>query len=214
LENGKTYIYINDKRYIQCLKLLLTLRKEHQFDSIDQMEFSNLHRVKDSHETTVGITAEEEFTAHCSSLQAFAENNYDTKLLHRSISFPLLKKLYEVGDPIAQKIFVSELKKRCENGHPRTILFLIEDNYLSYLGDNWFVDQLNDPDSKVVENLITWIEKNSILHYLPAIDIFSNFSNYIYNKNERIFYIKIKKVIYPCVDTAKLLLIEEIFNPN
>jgi len=27
-------------------------------------------------------------------------------------------------------------------------------------------------------------------------------------------YKKIKKVIYPCVDTAKLLLIEEIFNPN
>ena len=179
LENGKTYIYINNKRYIQCLKLLLTLRKEHQFDSIDQMEFSNLYHVKDSHETTVDITAKEEFTAHCSSLQAFAENNYNTNLLHRSISFQLLKKLYEVDDPVAKIKFIPELKKRCENGHPRMILFLIEDKYLLYLGDNWFIDQLNNPDSKVVENLTIWIEKNSILHYLPALDIF--FKHFVYH---------------------------------
>jgi len=125
LQDDKTYVYINNKRYIQCLKLLLTLRKEHQFDSIDQMEFSNLHHIKDSHETTIDITAEEEFTAHCSSLQAFAENNYNTNLLHRSISFQLLKKLYEVGDPIALKKFISELKKRCENGHPEQFFFLL-----------------------------------------------------------------------------------------
>ncbi len=66
----------------------------------------------------------------------------------------------------------------------------------------------------MVENLITWIEKDSILHYLPALDIFSNFSSYISNKNENIIYKKIQKVIYPCVDNSKFILIEELFNPD
>lgn len=212
LQDNKTHIFINNKRYIQCLRLVLTLQEEFEFDSIDQMQFSSLRRIDNDHEKTIDITIEEEFMAHCSNLQAWAENYYDTNLLHRSIAFSLLKKLYEVGDPIAKKTFISEIKKRCEEGHPRAIFFLIEDNYMRYLGDDWFVDQLNNPDSKVVENLIKWIEKNSMLHYLPALDIFSNFSNYIHKKNERIIYKKIKKVIYSCVDTAKLSFIELTFN--
>lgn len=111
------------------------------------MEFSSLHTLRDSENLAIEITKEEEFMAHCSNMQAWVEYKYDTALLHRSLSFPLLKKLHEVGDPIAKKVFLKEIKKRFEKGHPRTIHFLVEERFHEYLGNGWFIDQLNDPDS-------------------------------------------------------------------
>ncbi|KKN50191.1 hypothetical protein LCGC14_0635370, partial [marine sediment metagenome] len=43
------------------------------------------------------ITPEAEFWGHCSNFQVWAEQNYDTRLLHSNLSFPLLKKLTEIG---------------------------------------------------------------------------------------------------------------------
>lgn len=62
------------------------------------------------------ITPEEEFWGHCSNLQAWVENNYDTRLLHSNIAFPLLKKLTEAGDPNTNKVFKEEIARRFESG--------------------------------------------------------------------------------------------------
>ncbi|GAG56050.1 unnamed protein product, partial [marine sediment metagenome] len=88
------------------ITLNISLEKLHNFDEInsideavDIMEQSNRTPFTGTHYL---ITPEQEFWAHCSNLQTWAEHHYDTRLLHSNISFPLLRRLTEAGDPVAK----------------------------------------------------------------------------------------------------------------
>ncbi len=66
------------------------------------------------------------------NLEAWAENNYDTRILHRDLSFPLLEELSNAGDLTAKKTFKEEIVKRIRSGHIKTAWFLLgEQKYLS-----------------------------------------------------------------------------------
>ncbi len=67
------------------------------------------------------------------NLQAWAENNYDTRLLHRNLAFPLLKRLVDVGDPNARICFAEEIARRAESGYLPVIQFLVMGDYFDYL---------------------------------------------------------------------------------
>jgi len=60
------------------------------------------------------------------------ENAYNTKLLHRNLAFPLLRRLTEVGDSLAKRVFTEEIAKRLESGSPSVVRFLIEEKYFHY----------------------------------------------------------------------------------
>jgi len=82
-----------------------------------------------------GIDKGEIFWGHCSNLQAWMENDYDTRLLHSKISFPLLKRLAELGDTIAKKRFRNEIADRILNGNKHTLKYLAESGYIYYLNN-------------------------------------------------------------------------------
>ena len=86
LENDKTNIYIADEIY--------------DFFSPDDLMYAS---------DSDSITPEEEFQGHCSNLRAWAENDYNTEILHRTIAFPLLKQLVIKGDEKAKKNFKEEI---------------------------------------------------------------------------------------------------------
>ena len=46
------------------------------------------------------------------NLQTWAENGYDTRILHSTLAFPLLKRLTEVGDLIAKNKLKEEIAIR------------------------------------------------------------------------------------------------------
>ncbi len=79
------------------------------------------------------IPPETEFFGHCSNLQAWYEHQYDTNLLHSSLSFPLLRKLADVGDKLAQKVFREEIAKRFHSRNPTVMNYLLNEGYLDYL---------------------------------------------------------------------------------
>ena len=79
------------------------------------------------------IDVETEFWAHCSNLQVWAENNYNTRLLHSNLSFPLLKKLTEEGDLIARRRFKEEIGNRYFTGVESVQIYLEEEGYLEFL---------------------------------------------------------------------------------
>ncbi len=79
------------------------------------------------------IPNETEFFGHCSNLQAWAEQDYDTRLLHRNIAFPLLKKLTEAGDPLAKKHFREEIVERYNTGNDTVRTYLEIEGYFKYL---------------------------------------------------------------------------------
>jgi len=168
LENDKTVIYINEEQFMICKKLLIDLPNKNT-NSINKKELSiNELAEKSKPLFKYNIDAKMEFWAHCSNLQAWKENNYDTALLHSSIAFPLLKRLIEVGDSVANKVFKDEIGRRFADGHLQTIKFLEEESYLNYLNN----EELNTILKLLITNLIN--NKNieqtlSVLNYLAEI---------------------------------------------
>ncbi|MFW9972047.1 MAG: leucine-rich repeat domain-containing protein, partial [Candidatus Odinarchaeota archaeon] len=134
LENEKTIIYINEKEFIQCKCLLVEIRIKQLDDFKEVFSIYDLSEEELSyHNNKYRIAPEMEFWGHCSNLQVWYENNYDTRLLHRNLAFPLLKKLTEVGDPLAKRVFKEELTKRLITGNPNVARYFLEEDYFHFL---------------------------------------------------------------------------------
>lgn len=117
LEGEKTIIYVNGERFRQCKYLLLVNPQDNEvqmdINSIDEAEEKlSLKLEEEIKPIGLGITPEEEFWGHCSNIQAWVENNYDTRLLHRNLAFFLLLELAEKGGKKAKFIFKEEIAKR------------------------------------------------------------------------------------------------------
>jgi len=79
------------------------------------------------------VSFEQEFWVYCSNIQAWVENNYDTKLLDYCCAFPILRKLVELGDTKAQKAYKKEILKGLTSQNEELIRFLLEKEYFNYL---------------------------------------------------------------------------------
>ncbi len=132
LVDNLTEIFVNDIRFISCKKLLFNPYKYSfkHVESIDEIIFS-----KDSELKLYELDPVEEFWGHVSNLQAWVENDYDTRILGSNLSFPLLKKLTEVGNKKAKVVFKNEIIKRLKSGYRPTITYLINENYHNFLDD-------------------------------------------------------------------------------
>jgi hypothetical protein len=142
LEDNKTNIYVLGEEFVQCKYLLMNIPIQDieiydEINSIDEaserldtsLDLGNpegFHLRKE-------LSAEVEFWGHCSNLQVWAEQDYDTRFIHSNLAFPLLKKLTEVGDLRARKMFKNEIGKRFEMGPDSVRQFLALEGYLDYL---------------------------------------------------------------------------------
>lgn len=88
------------------------------------------------------------------------ENNYDTRLLHRNIAFPLLKKLTDAEDPLAKKVFRKEIIKRYKSGIKSVREFLENERYYEYL--------------TVDERLHVWLDNND---FNALVELYLSFYN-------------------------------------
>ncbi|MHA1680931.1 MAG: hypothetical protein ACTSUE_07975 [Promethearchaeota archaeon] len=133
LEDGVTHVYVKGKRFIQCMRLVLTISLEDQdarmVESIDEAteKFGTVYEGRGVEEEVahVYIDPETEFMGHCSNLQAWYEHDYDTRLLAMNIAFPLLKELANRGDKKAKRVARSEILSRLRSGHPSVVKFLL-----------------------------------------------------------------------------------------
>ncbi|MFX1345084.1 MAG: hypothetical protein ACFFAI_08235 [Promethearchaeota archaeon] len=154
LEHGRTYIYVNGKRFIQCIRLILNIPKNDvtlydEVESIDEaakLYSTHIHQnllVRGPGAIRIpnqmhDITPEQEFWGHCSNIQTWVEHDYDTRILMSNISFPLLRELVEAGDPKAKKIFKEEIALRLESGFPSVVQYLLNQRYLGYFTNSEF----------------------------------------------------------------------------
>ena len=158
LEEGKTVLYVDGKPFTQCKYLLLQIPLEsindlNGINSIDDAAENLSHMLEpyEDFERVEKIDPETEFWGHSSNLQAWYENDYDTRLLHSNLAFPLLKKLTEVGDPLARKVFKEEVLLRLESGHPEVIAFLIIEKYIDSLErEDFLLSVLNEEDAFLI----------------------------------------------------------------
>jgi len=138
LEDEQTNIYVKKKLFTHCKYLLLSFTRNETIDyeeinSIDEIK----HKYDQSHENNHSkINPEVEFWGHCSNIQTWYENDYNTNILHSNLSFPLLKELVEHGDPKAKRVFKDEIALRFESNFRSVVLYLLKEKYLFYLDFN------------------------------------------------------------------------------
>lgn len=166
LEEEKTMIYVKGKRFRQCKFLLLDIPIEkissfNEIESIDEAANKLDHSLEpiederfDENKSHI-IPPEVEFWGHCSNLQVWSEYNYDTRLLHSNLAFPLLKKLVNVGDLKAKKVFKEEIAKRLSSGFNSAVEFLYNTGYIDFLTRDEFWSVFGSDGSILHE-----IEKN------------------------------------------------------
>ena len=127
LDGANSVIYIKNERFLICKHILININQENtetlsKIDSIDDA-IEKINR--ENNYVEFKIDSKTEFWGHCSNLQAWAENDYDTRILHRNLAFPLLEKLTHAGDKKAKRVFKEEIVKRIESGNLSVALFLI-----------------------------------------------------------------------------------------
>jgi len=164
LENNKTNIYVNKKLFIQCKYLLINVSIEEMdnlkdLNSIDEAIVKLNRSFEFSSPKAIKISPEVQFWGHCSNLQAWYENNYNSCLIHSNLAFPLLRKLTEVGDLRAKKVFKEEIAKRFENGHLATVQFFVYNNYLDFLNKRELECLFEQSSPILIENVLNQLKK-------------------------------------------------------
>jgi len=158
LEGDRTNIYVKNRIFTQCMYLLLNIpvnkvRKYDDIDSIDEAAETLNRSMEGGGRGVYHIDPEEEFMGHCSNMQAWAENDYDTRILHRNLAFPLLKRLSDVGDPLAKNRIKEEIVLRYSSGHETVMTFLADNGYLKYLSRDELEYLLDDNKLPIISTL-------------------------------------------------------------
>ncbi|GAG33309.1 unnamed protein product, partial [marine sediment metagenome] len=101
LESAKTNLYVGGKLFNQCKFLLLNIpedgvRDYDEIESIDEAAEELDSSMEPGRLKKHYLSPDTEFWGHCSNLQAWYENDYDTRMLHRNLAFTLLKALVKV----------------------------------------------------------------------------------------------------------------------
>ena len=136
LEEGNINIYLNNQLFRQCKYLAFHLSLDKMSDLSEVRSIDDLEQKDHSTQyNQIDITPQEEFWGHCSNLQAWIENDYDTRLLHRNLAFPLLKGLTNLGDLKAIKIFKKEIIERFSNHSIPVMLYLLQGGFLNDFSD-------------------------------------------------------------------------------
>lgn len=149
-ENRRANVYVNGKRFTQCMYLLLNIpiSKVERYEEIDSIDKAaeNLNHGLHERNFSYRITPKTEFIAHCSNIQTWAENNYDTRILHRNIALPLLKELTKAGGLKARRVFKDEIASRFSSGHLPVMLYLLQGGYLQVLNCEELATVMNELD--------------------------------------------------------------------
>lgn len=159
LEDVKTNIYVGCELFIQCKYLLINFSCNdfEEFESVTSIDeaiekseklFEYINTKRDS------ISPEVQFWGHCSNLQAWYENNYDSSLIHSNLAFPLLRKLATAGDILATRVFKEEIAKRFDRGYITTVRFILYNGYLNFLDKEELKCVFNQSAYKIIKNII------------------------------------------------------------
>lgn len=198
-----TTLYVNGERFRTCMNLILEIpiKGIKEYNSID--DYVDKYGNK-----TIMMDPEQEFIGHCSNIQAWVENDYNTEILHRNIAFPLLKKLAEF-DPIAKIRYKEEIAYRWQNGNKQVRTFL----KLTYLSD-LDIEELNSIGIKakkvIYKNLLFQQKDFKIL--IAAIDEKGDFILKKRFKNMKKYNINSLNYIYDNKNSKEAIYLKRVIN--
>lgn len=216
LKDGEVNIYVKGKRtYIRCCLIVIEYGRDttyyNNFTSIDDIA-DNLYSISgwNSYRKKKIFTPEELFWGICSNLQVWVEHNYDTRLLHQSVSFSLLRELIKAGDPLAEEVYKKEIIKRIKEGNLNVVHNLFFDVSHFKMLNREDLKELGfpslenlTPDGLIykIEELMKTIISDKIILYLITIYLDSLLENFkvkdeVYDNDE--FFDEVPfYIIYP-----------------
>lgn len=184
LEGTKSVIYICDKKLLVCKDLLLEVSESNvgfynSFNSVDEIIDSSAPGLN------LEISPEVEFWGHCSNIQAWVENNYDTKLLDKRIAFPILKELSESGVVRARSIFKEQLIERLKSGGYNILIFFLNQEYLKIFNEHeLFSELLESNEALIMEE----ISKSTALEYTLTIEIEESLHESLFRTEDKLHF--------------------------
>ncbi len=189
LIEGQTEIYIDEKPFHQCKYLLLNLTQKDfaKFDHIDSIDeaFEIYNKMDKNHEGDHDlIDPESEFIGHCSNLQAWYEHDYNLRILHSSLSIPLLKKMAFLGDKKAIIKLKESIATRIASRHYNTIIFYLNEKYLRLFSNEELEVMFED-----------WLDKNV---------------EFAFMEKRRLWYPLLKELIDRGITRAQKIIKKEI----
>lgn len=191
-------IYINDEPFKQCKYLLLNLpldeiEEYEEIDSIDEAA-EKLDHCLERPKGSKPISPEVEFWGHCSNVQAWYEEGYDSRILHSNLSFPLLKEMTRAGDPEAKRAFKEEIASRFLSGKEMVMIYLLKEKYLDFLNEDELETVLIDNKEKIVQNLTRYAKNKSDEQFPEAAEFFNRIGGVFYRKNMHQYAIDYSKI--------------------
>jgi hypothetical protein len=103
----------------------LPYEKTSGIDSIDELALNKDARILETGNVEKMVDSNTQLFVHVSNLQAWVEHDYDTRILHSNLSFPLLKELSKYDDK-AKVIYESEIIERVSQDFEPTSMTIIE----------------------------------------------------------------------------------------
>ena len=216
LEGNKTIIYVNNRPFRQCMYLLLNIPIDRigEYDEIKSIDEAATKLDRSMERNHNKIPPETEFWGHCSNVQAWADNEYDTRILHRNLAFPLLKALVDAGDPIAKRKFKEEIALRYATGHPTVITFLTKNGYLYYLTEEEFESMLTDIDFPSIDEytrkITPLLENNKDTESIKLIKQYT--TRFVNRFRFKYKYLILLKAVEKVPDESRNLFLEIIYN--
>nr|MDO8088464.1 hypothetical protein [Candidatus Sigynarchaeum springense] len=138
---GRARVLVGGKPFLHCSFVVASIPagSDKDIDSIDDLATSLAHdaRVLEGPDVRRYLTPAEEVLAHASNLQAWAEHDYDTRLLHSNIAFQLLKELARAGDEVAAHVIESEIDIRFNTGTPLTRYYMARNFWYLLSPQHW-----------------------------------------------------------------------------
>jgi len=223
LIDRETVIFVNGERYDQCKFLLFNIlvKKIEDYGNIQSIDELEIRYGRQSEGKHI-IDPETAFLGHCSNIQAWVEHDYDKRILHRTISFPLLKKLTDVGDLVAKKVFKEEIAQRLASGASNVFWFLVEQDYLKYLTPeetktllttellNKVISQKSGPSNSQIFPLIDRLIRQKIPENIDVIKDILIENRTIIEENTRTALPKLRKIISNPGSELKALIRKEL----
>ena len=167
-----TIIYVGGEPFFHCNEVLINASsipsKQYNFslDTGYELGVAGGFFWEDEDYFVYDIPEVTAFQVHCSNIQAWEENNYDSRILTSNLAFPLLRRLVKLGDPKAERVYKKEIACRFESGVMSVMMFLAIDGYLNSLNE----EELSVCLRNVIKNKIIKEDLNSVEEILEQFD--------------------------------------------
>ncbi|MFX1327648.1 MAG: hypothetical protein ACFE91_05820 [Promethearchaeota archaeon] len=202
LEDGKTNIYVNNRLFMKCKYILLNIPLDriediNKINSIDDVTGKLKGFFEFIEDKNINIAPETLFWAHCSNLQAWYENKYNTCLIHSNLAFPLLKELAKAGDYLAANVFKEEVAKRFETKNLNLIQYLLYNKYLDYLRKeelDILLKQVKDNLTNIINKQLNNLIKSALNNYRRINELIDIIIFFDLNYNQNLIFHVFKKL--------------------